>query len=70
MDTQLAAMIRQTDDYQIGFVLSGAISNVIFAVVAAGVLRLVSMIMGIENTFKLFPWPSHVSPWANHHCCL
>jgi hypothetical protein len=54
MDTQLAAMTsgRTPMIIKIGFVVSGAISNVIFAVVAAGVLRLVSMIMGIENGFK------------------
>jgi len=54
MDTQLAAMTSGRTPMIIkgGFILSGAVSNVIFALVSAAVLRLVSMVMGYENGFK------------------
>ena len=54
MDAQLAAMMsgRTPTIIKLGFIVSGAISNVLFALVAAAILRLVSMVMGIENGFK------------------
>lgn len=54
MDAQMAAMTsgRAPTIIKGGFILSGAISNVIFAVVSAAVLRLISMVMGYENTFR------------------
>ena len=54
MDQQLAAMTTGNTArfIKLSFIFFGALGNVFFALVSAAVFKLVSMVMGYENTFK------------------
>jgi Yip1 domain len=53
MDQQLGAMTTGNTArfIKLSFIFFGALGNVIFGLVAAGIFKLVSMVMGIENSY-------------------